>query len=278
MPSPFPGMDPYLELPSGWPSVHFSLIAELQRALRPLVRPRYFVLVEERLFSVPASELVGLELVGGGDVLVTKHRKREIEPNGRGGAMASAAASSQSQEPAVLTVQLPYTVEVREHYLELRTADTREVVTDIEVLSPTNKRAGDGRRQYEAKRAAIAASATSLVEIDLLRGGGVLPVWLGTQSLPADVAGDYRVVVARGYERPRATLYTSSVRDRLPVIPIPLRPGEDEPQVDLQQIVDTLYDDGEYERLIEYRGEPVPPLKPEDAAWADGLLRASGKR
>ena len=47
MPSPFPGMDPYLE-GALWTTVHFSLSAEIVRQLAPKVRPRYLVLPAER--------------------------------------------------------------------------------------------------------------------------------------------------------------------------------------------------------------------------------------
>ncbi|MFQ5873193.1 MAG: DUF4058 family protein [Dehalococcoidia bacterium] len=42
MPSPFPGMDPYLE---GylWPDVHQALASKIRQQLTPLVRPRYTV-------------------------------------------------------------------------------------------------------------------------------------------------------------------------------------------------------------------------------------------
>src|SRR6266571_5012588 len=42
MPSPFPGMDPYLE-GSEWSSVHVALSAEMARQLAPKVRPKYIV-------------------------------------------------------------------------------------------------------------------------------------------------------------------------------------------------------------------------------------------
>jgi hypothetical protein len=50
MPSPFPGMDPYLEDPDMWAGFHTSFIVELQSQLSPLVRPDYFVRVEERVY------------------------------------------------------------------------------------------------------------------------------------------------------------------------------------------------------------------------------------
>ena len=41
MPSPFPGMDPYLEQPEFWPEFHNNLAAEIQGYLNQRIRPRY---------------------------------------------------------------------------------------------------------------------------------------------------------------------------------------------------------------------------------------------
>jgi len=37
MPSPFPGMDPYLETPDRWHNVHDNLVTEIQAQLAPLI-------------------------------------------------------------------------------------------------------------------------------------------------------------------------------------------------------------------------------------------------
>ena len=50
MESPFPGMDPYLEAPSLWPNVHHRMTSGISDALVPLVAPRYFVGIEERVY------------------------------------------------------------------------------------------------------------------------------------------------------------------------------------------------------------------------------------
>lgn len=52
MPSPFPGMDPYLESPHLWPDVHHGLITEIQHFLNPRLRPNYFARVELRVYIV----------------------------------------------------------------------------------------------------------------------------------------------------------------------------------------------------------------------------------
>jgi len=50
MPSPFPGMDPYLEELSQWPGVHQRLITYMADAMQPRIRPRYHVLIGERVY------------------------------------------------------------------------------------------------------------------------------------------------------------------------------------------------------------------------------------
>ena len=50
MPSPFPGMDPYLEAPWIWPDVHHELISEIQAALNARLRPRYVARVDLRVY------------------------------------------------------------------------------------------------------------------------------------------------------------------------------------------------------------------------------------
>jgi hypothetical protein len=66
--------------------------------------------------------------------------------------------------------------EVQERYLAIREGSTGEVITTLKLLSPKNKKAGEGRDAYLQKRQQILTSATHFVEIDLLRGGMSLPL------------------------------------------------------------------------------------------------------
>jgi len=267
-------MDPYMEEPELWPDVHTSLLVALRDELVTILPRAYAVTVELRVYEVPLAEL---ELVGSGDVLIDSERRAARGPDGHGQSTEHPRAQGR---PQAVTVTLPRPVEVRERYLEIRRArtqpGTRELITVIEVLSPANKRPGKGREQYEAKRLAIAESLTNLVEVDLLRGGEPLPVLHQGAALPRSMAGDYRVVVSRGAQRHRGELFPLSLRDPLPALPIPLRPEDDEPTISLQKVLDTVYDRGGFDRLLDYHGDPVPPLKPDDAAWADSLLREKG--
>ena len=56
MPSPFPGMDPYLEAPTLWPDVHHALIGHLRELLLPRLRPAYFAQIEERIYVTEEFE------------------------------------------------------------------------------------------------------------------------------------------------------------------------------------------------------------------------------
>ena len=253
MPSPFPGMDPYLEHPDLWPDLHHRLITALADALGPQVRPRYVVRVEVRTYRETAA---GLELLGRPDVDVG-HVMREQ-------AAAAYRAPSPSQPRPV---RVPVTGWIRQGYLQVRDPATGDIVTVVELLSPTNKRPGPNRRDYERKRQAILDSSSHLVEIDLLRQYPPMPME-GTGEV-----GHYRILVSRSERRPQADLYLFSVRDPIPTFPLPLRPGDEEPLVDLNALLHALYDRAGYDLSIDYTRDPVPPLEGEDAAWAAARLR-----
>ncbi len=128
----------------------------------------------------------------------------------------------------------------------------------------------DCRQQYERKRRKVLASATSLVEIDLLRGGKPFAMKVLGQS--SAKTSDYRIVISRSWQRPSADLYLFSVRQPIPSFLIPLRPGEQEPVLPLNRILHELYDQGGYDLAIEYTDPADPPLATEDALWAAQLL------
>lgn len=256
MPSPFPGMDPWLERRGIWEQVHTGLIVSMQRFLTPLLRPRYHVGIEERTYLAilpPEEQSTGIP-----DVLISARR------NESSGAALDFPRSSTARI-APMVAELPMPEEVRERYLEIRTVPDRQVVTVIEILSPSNKLPGDGRAQYESKRLKVLGSGTNLVEIDLVRAGQPLP-------MKAPAAGDYRIVVSRSARRPSADVYLFSVRDPIPTVPVPLGPGEPEPELPLNQLLHEVYDLGGYDLAIDYRNPPQPALSDSDAAWAASLL------
>jgi hypothetical protein len=251
-------MDPYLEGHNIWRDVHLRLIAAIGDALTPQVAPTYYVAVEQRTYII---EVDREEFIGSPDVAIIAPSPGEEAAGG----VATAIADD------VQTVTLPLLEEVREGYLEIRDAQTHEVVTVIEILSPTNKASGEGRREYEAKRRQVLVTLTNLVEIDLLRAGQPMEMQPPPHS-------HYRILVRAGWERPRARLHAFSVRHTIPQVTVPLRRGEREVRLSLEQLLSEVYDRARYDLRLNYRQEPDPPLSPEDAAWADELLRAQGLR
>jgi hypothetical protein len=247
-------MDPYLERPSWWPGIHNRLIAVLADALEPLLPAGYYVSTEERTYiSMP-----------GDAVRVGRPELPLVETTS---ALPAGRAGAATLDPGV-EVLLPAPEPLRENYLEIRSTEEPEaLITVIELLSPDDKRPGDGRDQYLEKRGAVLASRTNLLEIDLLRAGHRMPDY-GEASSAA-----YRLLISRGADRPRAVLYPFGIRDPLPPLPVPLRPGEAEPIVDLGLVLAHVYARGRFGQRIDYRRPPVPLLSPDDEGWADAWLR-----
>lgn len=254
MPTPFPGMDPYLERRGLWEEVHTGLIATLQQLLNPLLRPRYLAAIERRVYL---AERLPEALVGKPDALIVGTREASV----------AYQAPVLAGNPRIWSVELPMAEEITERYLELRDVERDEIVTVIELLSHSNKANRLGRDQYQRKRLAILASITNLVEIDLLRAGDPMPA---SGLAPLD-RSDYRIIVSRWPQRPRADAYLFSVRDPLPDLPIPLRPGETEPVLLLNQALHDLYDRAGFDLAIDYSQPPAPPLKASDIEWAASL-------
>jgi hypothetical protein len=235
MPSPFPGMNPYLEQPEVWHDFHQAFITAIRSALTPQIRPSYVAKIDDHIYI---HELASDEryLLGRSDVSVVRS----------GGGTATATAHSVA--PAYGQI-VPGVDQVREPYIEIRDRETRELIAVIEILSPTNKTPGSDREQYIGKRNVILSSNTHLVEIDLLRGGERMPV----EGL---APCDYVVMVRRSYERPRIGLWPLSLRDPLPTIPVPLRIGDSDATIDLERLLHEQYDAAGYEEYMSIAAVP----------------------
>lgn len=265
--SPFPGMDPYLEHPARWINFHDQLIVAIGHALLPQITPRYWVSVQERVYVGEPADADFMRQRGQfrhPDVTVSR------VPHATETSTPTAPATTAEAEP--LAVHVPVQERIRETYLEIVTLPDYEVVTVIEVLSPTNKRTGEGKAEYEAKRSAVLRSDIHLVEIDLLRAGQPM-------RIEGDPGGEgYRILISRGDRRPEAELYFFGVRDQIPSFRLPLRREDDEPLLNLGNVVNQVYEQGAFYLVCDYTNDPVPPLDPENAAWADALLRKEGLR
>jgi Protein of unknown function (DUF4058) len=262
MPSPFPGMDPYLE--SHWGDIHHRLITYGSDQLQSVLPFGLVASIEERVVLETAE---GPEGVRVPDVRVIETRR--VKPKKTAAANGPAVA-----EPLVLKIG----EQVTQGYIEIRDARSgMRVITVIEVLSPSNKLPGDGQDKYLKKRRELRDGRVSLVEIDLVRTGKrLLPVF--PSDLPEDYRTPYLIWARRGWEVEAVEVYRVPLTERLPIIKIPLRQSETDALLDLQPLIEQCYRNGRYEDRIDYRTDPEPPLEGEDARWVEDLLRQAGLR
>jgi Protein of unknown function (DUF4058) len=264
MPSPFPGMDPYLERPTLWPDVHHELISEIRASLTRQLRPRYFTQVQERVYISTEDDPGRIIMIPVIQVFSPNQGRQPRIPAGGDGVELA--------EPIVVETLLEETI--REPYLEILNVENHKDVTVIEVLSPDNKVSrSQGLESFRLKRETIIKSRSHWVEIDLLRGGISLAVRKRIR------AHEYFVHISPVSLRAKrqGLVWPIRLSQRLPIIRIPLG-GKEDAQLELQAVVDTIYDRVGYDQVINYAKEPVPPLNKEWKAWADQLLRAKGLR
>ena len=265
MPSPFPGMDPYLEHPDFWQETHNRLIIAIADTIMPQIRPKYEVAIDKRIYEITDPNDCNGDslLVGIPDVAIKRQSNTSDVPTRSVATLAVTVPT---------TVKVPAPEKIKQTYLEVREMATRQVVTAIEILSPVNKRSGEGRITYLKKRQSILGSLTHLVEIDLLRKWEFMPI------LNSSIQSDYRVLVSRSDRRPFAELYAFNLRDSLPVFPLPLREEDVEPIVNLPELFAGVYDRAGYDYRIDYNRDPIPSLSEEDLVWANKLLQEKGLR
>jgi hypothetical protein len=253
-------MDPYLE--QHWGDVHHNLITFAQGFLNERLPGDLRAQAEERvLIKLPHDDLACYP-----DVRVV-----EREPCGIGG-----TSVFEDDIAAAKPLEVPFLEPETQGFLTIVESDPeRRIITVLEILSPSNKHAGPGRDVYRQKQRDLANAEISLVEIDLLRAGPhVLQVPL--PQYPASYRTPYKVCVHRGWKA-NAEIYAVPLRQRLPIIRIPLRASDADVPLDLQALVTQVYRHGRYDD-IDYTRPPVPPLQPEDDRWASELLQAAGKR
>jgi len=255
MASPFPGMDPYIE-GELWRGFHTQFMAQLQRELSPLVHPRYTPFIEEHVYLQREPEQ-GAGIIRP-DVLVVESALR----------LPGAGRASGAVLEAPVTLALPWEETERQVYLQVRRAGSGAVVCVIELLSPTNKQRGTGRSEYLSKRTAVLQSTAHLIELDFLRDGARLPT---VDPLPP---ASYYAFVSRSDERPFCGVWPISLREPLPVIPVPLADGDPDIALDLQRVFTSVYDEAHFGSMLSRYESVEPPLAPEDAAWAAELAAA----
>ena len=85
--------------------------------------------------------------------------------------------------------------------------------------------------------------------------------------------GIYNALVSRAGRRPISDVFSWSIRDPLPIIPVPLLAPDADITLDLASVFSTAYQRGRYERSIDYAVPLELPLSPDDRTWAEELAR-----
>lgn len=255
MPSPFPGMDPYLE-GHEWTSFHGEFCVEIARQLRPLLRPRYIALTMRRSVTDTPEDLA---ITAKSDNVYPDVGVVERSP-----VPLPTLDGVDVLEPT-LQVATKMPEMVPQVSVEIRDVEERQLVTLIEMISPASKR-GQGYQEYVEKRTRILLSTSHLLEIDLLRNGIRVPM---RQELPKS---PYFIFLSRWQRRPMTDIWEIGLGQSLPTIPIPLLPEDEDVALDLQQAFTNVHDSVAYDLLLDYTRPADVPLKGKAAKWAATLL------
>lgn len=254
--SPFPGMDPFLEAPDLWSSVHVRLINAISDYLSPRVLPHFFVDIHQHVYLLTPDDQPENPIIPDAYVVRTPNLAQLVPSPGR------------VTPPTLVEPLDAQEVEVREEFIEIRDKRNREVVTIIELLSPFNKSAGTpGQRAFQKKRKTVMRSDVNWLEIDLLRA----------DFRPPEVASksDYYALLKRGQQATPYEVWYFDLRDPLPTIAVPLRPSFTDVALDLQTVFADMYQRAYYAESVDYTGDPpAPRLKPADANWAKAQIDA----
>ena len=262
MNSPFPGMDPFLEL--HWGDVHSRLITYLSDALQPHLPDDLRARIEERVFvesDFGHSRLV----IPGVRVFESTHRQGGLNSGGTAIAELTDVEATEV-EPFVFNL---HGLEITEGFIEIRERGGGRVVTVIEILSRANKFPGPGQEMYRQKQDEVLQSNASLVEIDLVRGGQRV-LALPTCDIPPQHRHDSLACISPGWKRSQRVLYALPLTKQLPGIRIPLRETDPPVRLQLQPLIDRAYELGGYDD-IDYTQELDPPLTTDEVAWVKTL-------
>jgi Protein of unknown function (DUF4058) len=240
MPSPFPGVDPYIESSGMWGDFHGAMLSVMRADLNSNLPRGYAASIE---LYVWAGEKESRRSSAFAKPDVRTRQEEEIDAGGT--AMATIAAPS--------TILLPRRVHKRRKYLKIVDIHSKQIVTIIELLSQSNKKIGDDRIHYLQKRDEYLANGLNFVEIDLLQAGRRPP--LGKNQLGLT---DFYVLVSRSWRFPEAGIWTFGLRDQLPEIPVPVTEEVGDTPLHLRLCMDRSYDEGRYSTSLPY-DEPLKP-------------------
>lgn len=257
MPSPFPGMDPYLEHPNLWPDVHNAFLYNLRVAINQKLPAGFSVRGEERL------------VVDEG----IRHFLADIAV-GISKPLASRADLAESPSKLMDWVDDEGSSN-REVFIEIQahSGSDRHIITVIELLSHANKSAGRGREEYLAKQRTLLDSEVHLLELDLLRAGEYT-LAASQSSLRARFGPfHYAASLHRGGYGRRFQVVAWTVQDPLPTVLVPLDDAHPDLEIDLQPVFLRTYDECGFGRMVDYAAPPEPSFS--EAALADWVASMS---
>lgn len=264
MPSPFPGMDPYLE-GALWPDVHQQMATDISRHLNQHIRPQYVARLAVKTIrdTVPPEE-VGVFYP---DVEIIRRQLREAPV-----ALASGPVAVAEPAPITPAVTVPLLeMTMRMVTVEVYTVEQQELVTCIEVLSPANKR-GDGLDQYLRKRRRLHRAGVHLLEIDLTRRGR-RPMFVQNTPEPDQFQRAPYLVSLWRAGVPALEVWPVQLTEKLPTVAVPLRDPDPDVPLDLGSILAAIYDLAAYDLSIDYsQPPPPPPFDEESVLWMHELL------
>lgn len=258
MPSPFPGVDPFLESQGLWPDFHVAFATYLRDTIAMQLPDPYVARIDERmnLVELEAEEVKQFRP----DVAISRQGPACAHSEGTGATM--------TLEPVIVTLKV--LDEYREVFIEILHGPDRKLVTVIEVLSPSNK-IGGGYRDFLARHNAWMRRDVNLVDLDFLSAGRRLPI-KGRFPL-----GDHYAYISRGERMPECQLYAWTVRDPLPSIPIPLLAPDPDVVIELGPIFANVYERARNERSINYREPLALPFDADTRAWAEELAQRAAR-
>ena len=270
MPSPFPGLDPFIEAQDRWHSFHTAFIAACCESLNERLPENYYATVEERVLLdasdplAPDARKIFHRLGPDTAIQQSSAESRGAIAEDEGGNVAALMPRTLPQ--SIVTLDQP-----TQKLVEVRGLPNHELVTTIELLSPSNKRAGDDRTAYLAKRVDLLRHGINIVDIDLLLNGQRLPL---LAPLPP---GDFHAFVTRAMSHRDCLVYSWSVRETLPTIKIPLKESKSAVTLNLQALFTRVYDRNRYPLQLRY-DRPIPSgLSESDREWAASLLKPTAK-
>ncbi len=192
---------------------------------------------------------------------------RVVDYGGKGGGLATAPPAT--PQPIIVDAGDEYVTEGFVQVIDTRSGN--KIITVIEFTSPANKVSPEGRKMYHQKSLELIGGGVSLVEVDLIRAGA----W----NLRAPLAkveykgrGLYNVCVTRGWRYKKPEIYPIQLKDRLPLIAIPLRQTDPDALLDLQVLIDQVYENGSYGYDVDYSKPPIPPLPELETKWTSEYL------